>query len=243
MAEDYGYGPGAPDSDKYGYGDAAPDINTSIYGYGDGAPDVAQGQGEAGMPLHRPERQGRRSSMKQQGIPRRSSIGYRGETTVMLPGHRKPVRRRTSISFEGEVQVKEVRPVGELTDQPERLWFQAEEYNVIREKAIFVTELASTGADKLLASEKKLCTRGLESHIDKDSVDMEQYIAWRSVFEEQFYQRQDGQFDDEAVAKMYEMASLPSRLRALERAQGDVKDAERHTKGIRKELRRHSLLV
>ena len=130
----------------------------------------------------------------------------------------------------------------ELTDRPEDLWFQQEEYNLIREKARLLTSIACSSSDDAEQLERKrLCLRGLESHINAAYVEHEQMLAWKSVFYEQYYQRQDGEFDDEIVARLYEMATLPSRARALERAQGDVKEAEKHTRGIRSRFgRRHS---
>lgn len=242
--EKYGYGEATPDADKYGYGDATPD--TAQYGYGDDASDTGKyGYGEA-APEPLPHRQSRRSSLKHEGAPRRSSISYTGEVENILPGSGgRPVRRRTSISFDGNNSVKEIQPAKELAENPEELWFQKDEYNLIREKAQLLTDLASAALEdeRILAGKKnKFCFRGLESHINAAYVENEQHLAWKSVFLEQYHQRQKGGFDDETVAVLYEMAAMPSRARALERARGDFEEAEKHTRGIRAS-RRHSTLT
>ncbi len=178
-------------------------------------------------------RSSRRSSMKQSGSSRRSSIGYTGEIAhVNLPGKNHPVRRRMSITFHEYDQVQEVEPVSSLADEPEKLWFQAEEYAMIRQKAIFLTELAASGGHKLIA-EKKLCTRGLESHIDRDNVYQQQYSAWKSVFLEQHHQRNMGIFDDETVGAIYRLVTMPSQAIAVQRAQQDTADIENYTKNTR----------
>lgn len=227
---DYGYGEAIPDSGSeynyldLGYGDAAPDIASDPI-KNNGSPSFAKSQ--------------RRSSLKTSGAPRRSSISYSGEIEVSLPGERK-VRRRTSISFDDIEQVKEVDPVASLTDDPEKLWFQAEEYDLIRQKASILTRVAATGGANLMKS-KNLCVRGLESHIDSQNVQEEQYIAWKCVFLEQHIQRGTGQFDDETVSQMYSLASMENKSRAQKRAWQDKKDIEKYTRSNRMMLRRSSM--
>lgn len=239
---DYGYGEATPDvREYYGYDDPVteppkPHEDVAKYGYEDMDISPKRHSSTDVRP------QGRRSSLKCGGAPRRSSIGYTGEVTNVLPGNRI-ARRRTSISFDDSTtEVREVQPLTELTDRPEDLWFQQEEYNLIREKARLLTSIACSSSDDAEQLERKrLCLRGLESHINAAYVEHEQMLAWKSVFYEQYYQRKDGEYDDEIVARLYEMATLPSRARALERAQGDVKEAEKHTRGIRSRFgRRHS---
>ncbi len=240
----------------YGYEDATPDARP-LHGYDDSMvlspnPEDAAKYGYEDMdavPMRHstkePRAQGRRSSMKHAGASRRSSIGYTGEISNVLPGNRR-ARRRTSITFdESATEIKEVPPVTELTDKPEELWFQKEEYNLIREKASLLTSIACSSRDDMEQLErKKLCLRGLESHINAAYVEQEQMLAWKSVFFEQYHQRKQGDFDDEVVAQLYEMASMPSRVRALDRAQGDYQEAEKHTRGARSKFgRRHSTMM
>jgi hypothetical protein len=244
-------GPSKVEAVDYGYGDAAPDRGTTVeavdYGYGDAAPDRGTtSQVDMDIDAERDQqavsqpRVSRRSSMKQGGSSRRASIGYTGEIDVNLPGKRHPVRRRMSITFHEYDQVQEVEPVSSLADEPEKLWFQAEEYDMIRQKAIFLTELAANGGQKLIA-EKKLCTRGLESHIDRDNVYQQQYFAWKSVFLEQHHQRNTGVFDDETVGTIYQLVTMPSQAIAVERAQQDTADIENYTRTTRMMMRRLSM--
>jgi hypothetical protein len=265
--EDYGYDDAAPDVESmerndfdyyYSYGDASPDISREKfnyydrvtskrasrekvrdYAYGDAAPTVAsRDRNKNGNDSSR--RTPRRSSMKQGGAPRRSSIGYSGEITVTLPGDNRPVRRRTSISFDQKEHVKEVEPVSSLTEDPKKLWFQADEFNQIREKARMLTYIAVNGGDGMV-KEKKLCTRGLESHIDSKNVQEEQSLAWKSVFLEQSHQREKGTCDDETVSKMYQLASMESQARARTRACQDEANIVRYTRHTRRTIRRGSM--
>ena len=230
------------EAEKYCYGEAAPDTN--IFGYVEASPDFQKYGYEEVAPC--PHRLGRRSSLRHEGAPRRSSIGYTGEIENILPSSGgRPIRRRTSISFDGNDEVKEVQPMKELAEDPKQLWFQNEEYNLIREKAQLLTDFASASmeGDNILAG-TQFCFRGLESHINAPYIENEQVLAWKSVFFEQYYQRTQGGFDEEVVARLYEMASMASRARALERAKGDFEEAVKHNHGIRTlGRRRHSTLA
>lgn len=252
----------ASNSDKYGYGEAAPDI-ASKYGYEEAAPDFYKyGYGEEdacydGSHHARRRRQDSRSSLKREGAPRRASISYTGEIENILPGSRgQPVRRRTSISFDdSHNSVIEVRPALELVKSPKKLWFQADEYGLIRERARILADLAGNPVKderclimgkKARKKKKKFCVRGLESQINSAYIDSEQNLAWESVFSEQYYQRKHGGYDEDALAKNYETASLPSLARAIARARGDFEAAEKHTRGMLRAgngRRRHSLLA
>ena len=206
-------------ADAYDYGYAVPDAEHQQvdYGYGDGAPTTSRrNNSESDIDdLPQPRRKTpRRSSMKQQGAVRRSSIGYSGEMNVQLPGRKETVKRRTSISFrEDKNEVKEVEPL-----KNEELWFKKEEYHRIRQKARMLTDAAKNGHPDAV---KKLCIRGLEYHFDSDLVCKEQDAAWSSVFQEQRNQHNMGTFDDEVVSKIYRIQSNDSARRAVERARQD----------------------
>ena len=220
--------PNDDDASKYGYGNASPTQNTNNeYGYGDAAPDT-----HSNSSRNRRGKTSRRSSMKQMGrTGRRSSIGYTGEIEVQLPGRKEPIRRRTSISFDSYEEVAEVEPIKDLAgvDGSKQLWFQPEEYDMIREKAIFITNVASTATkDAHYSSGHHLCTRGLEPHINADQVRQEQFMAKRSVLVEQEHQRNLGIYDDEIVSKIYQLTSMNSAARANGFAQQDSIVAERH---------------
>jgi hypothetical protein len=122
---------------------------------------------------------------------------------------------------------------------------------MIREKARSLTNQAKSiregtfspsSAPKITS---RTCLRGLESFIDSDFVKYEQHEAWKSVFIEQDLQKTSCNFDEDIVAYHYGMASMPAIARALKRAQGDLVDAEKHTRtilGPKGGPRRHSSL-
>ena len=209
----------------YGYGDCAPDIASSFRvnpvtncisnGYFDGVDRALQ-------------RIPRRSSMKQEGACRRSSIGVSGERTVQLPGRKRPVKHRTSITFqENKNEVKEVEPF-----KNEQLWFKKDEITMIRQKAKMVAEI-STSRNHNDEAMKDECVRGLEKLTNSATVYKEQNVAWRSVFQEQYRQNNTGTFDDEVVSTIYRIATYDSAQRALERARQDSREARQYTRSTR----------
>jgi hypothetical protein len=245
---DYGYGKAAPDSDisKYGYGDASPDYGygdaapdsdiVSKYGYGDAAPDETPAITRSQMP--------RRSSMKGSSpaqARKRASIGGCGQGEVMevrLPGKHEPVQRRRSITFDESVSVQQVEPVKSLTDNPEALWFQENEYDFIKMKTKAL--LNKVGLDGTVDG-KKYCTRGLEKWMTPEITQVKKRQAWDNVLNEQYLQRQDGEFDDEQLALMYKHSTARSQLEASRRAQGDAEEAAGYLKSTRRAFRRMSM--
>jgi hypothetical protein len=128
-------------SAKYGYEEASPSAAEKC-GYDDTTSDdkAKFGYGDTTSPRASFCRTPRRSSMKQSGAPRRASIQFGGEIQANLPGKKNPVKRRTSITFKETVKVKNVAPVSKLTDQPEALWFQDEDYNRMRQKSFALVD-------------------------------------------------------------------------------------------------------
>jgi hypothetical protein len=183
-----------------------------------------------------------------QGGGRRTTISFRGEITNTLPSGRKEMRRQSICFDDSMTKIRHVEPIKNLAMNPEELWFQEHELKLIRQNAIRLTNLAkSTGGDpsSIVAPESnsKLCLRGLESHIDSDFVAHEQHVAWKSVFLEQYVQMAESDFNEDAVANLYEMASMPARVRALKRAEDDEVEADKHTRTIcRRYNRRHSMM-
>ncbi|KAL3911509.1 MAG: hypothetical protein SGILL_007252 [Bacillariaceae sp.] len=238
----YGYGDAAPDADAatqqvdYGYGAAAPDTAAKVdYGYGDAAPDSSSVS-------PRNSRVPRRSSMKGSSpSSRRASIGPCGEPmTLRLPGNQEPVRRRRSITFNQEVKVKRVDPVRSLTKNPESLWFQDEEYDMIKEKTVALIHRASIDGD-LSDSGRKLCTRGLEKWMCPERTQVKKRQAWDNVLNEQYLQHQDGEYDEEHLAMMYKYSTARSQLEATKRAQNDAEDIKSYLAPTRRFNRRMSM--
>jgi hypothetical protein len=217
---------------KYVYGDdanAEEKASAVKYGYGDDVEETA-------APTF--EKARRRSSLKQAGSSRRSSIGYTGEVTVMLPGRSEPLRRRTSIAFNDYDEVKTVEPVSSLTNEPEKLWYQSEEYDLIKKRIFKLLDLAASAHP-----DDKICMRGLESHLaeEKQKLKEEQHLAWYAVFLEQYEQRNEGVFDDEIVSKLYELSTVDSKMLAMQRGRQDAADIESYTKKTRLMMRRLSM--
>lgn len=237
--------------EDYGYGDASPDIalrkkarsslsRRSSIRRGSTDSVVSNESGMSGTTIESAQTcpegmMGRRSSLKMPGRSRRASIQISGEIEISLPGHDQPVRRRTSISFNETVKVKRVAPVHELTDEPEELWFQDDEYDKIRRKSFKIV-------DKFVQGEKiegkKLCTRGLESILNHENRTNAKVEAWESVLNEQHMQREDGNFDDEYLSKVYKFSTRRSSNEAKERANQDEADVQKYLQSTRRICRR-----
>jgi hypothetical protein len=233
---EYNVAPSEADLSKYGYEDCGPSKETAAKCDYCGAPP-------AGSP--RSSTTPKRSSMKHGGNgksglrPRRASIGYVGEIEVNLPGKREPVRRRTSISFCEEAQVREIVPVESLTGEPGCLWMQDEEYSAIKEKMCSIIRAVDTGE----ASTKKYCIRGLEGHFGEgaESKELSRGTGWDAVLLEQHLQQNEGNFDDEGISMMYRLSSIESKIQAARRATRDESEIEHYQRETRRRVRRMSM--
>jgi hypothetical protein len=140
---------------------------------------------------------------------------------VKLPGVKGKVRRRRSITFNEEVNVRKVVPTKLLSEEPEKLWFQSQEYSVIKKKTqALLSRVDANG----FVDGKKYCTRGLErymlSHEDREG---KKYGALDSVLLEQRLQRGEGVFDADSIARFYKQTSSKC---AQDAAMLAIKDAE-----------------
>jgi hypothetical protein len=194
------------------------------YGYGDACPD-SESRPAARTP--------RRSSMKQGSI-RRASISYTGEMAVTLPGKKKPVRRRTSIAFAEEAEVREVEPIATLTDEPQTLWYQEEELSSIKDRLRAVVNTVENGE-----LNSKVCIRGLEGHIGGNTR-IKVRAAWEAVKGEQTMQKIEGEFNDDGISTMYKLFTKDSATQAAERAQQDAADIDKYQRETRRMMRRLS---
>lgn len=261
---DYGYEDAAPDVasktvESYGYEDAAPDVakvakkkkekvnaDTEL-SLENAKPKKSKKPKQLKGLFHsfsakkdpRTGRTPRRSSMKQEGKPRRSSIGYQGEIEVRLPGQARPVRRRRSISFDDDNALVEIEPVTEMNPDRKELWFQDEEYAVMANKAHMMSEFVMMGGEEM-AKKRNIETRGLEKLYDYANVEETQQLAYRSVFLEQGFQREEGAFNEEVVSCLYKVASMQSQAQAIARANADAEDIEEYTRETRRRIRRMS---
>jgi hypothetical protein len=227
----YEYGSGtnaaSEDASKYGYGEASHEADSQC-GYRDTAPSD---DGSS-----RPSKTPRRSSMKQGShIGCRASIRCTGEIEVKLPGQRDPVRRRISISFSEEHEVKEVERLSSLTDDAKALWFQKEELKDIKTKLRTIIHTLERGKKNT----KKICIRGLERHIGQLSK-TKINAAWDAVVIEQCMQQNKGSFDDETISMRYKIFARGSKEKAAERAKEDEAAIAKYQRDTRRMMRRIS---
>jgi hypothetical protein len=167
---------------------------------------------------------------------RRASIGgCTGQIEVKLPGQKDPVRRRTSITFSEEDEVKEIERVSSLTDDSKALWFQKEELQTIKKKLRTIVGTVKRGDE----NSRKLCTRGLERHIGKSTKTM-RHAAWDAVVIEQCMQQNKGSFDDETISMKYKIFARGSQEKAAVRAKEDEAAIAKYQRGTRRMMRRMS---
>jgi hypothetical protein len=203
------------EEDMYGYRDAAPTPRTNV-----ASNSVVS----------------RRSSLKSGGR-RRASISYSGEISIRLPTG-EITRKRTSVSFKDDADVKDIEPVADMVDNPRRLWFQEEEYSHIRSKIDAVIARAKNGEQESTTS--WLCTRGLETLMGRGIGYYERKEAYECVLEEQEMQKARGKYDDEHLRTMYSFHTVDAQVLASERAENDAKEVEQYLKITRKMCRRLS---
>lgn len=200
------------------------------------------------LPFH-PHRTPRRSSLKgscpQRAARRRASIGtctipaerrmsIEEEIAigaiepsqileVNLPGRRESIKRRRSIQFNEDVNVRNIQPTSKVEGAVKKeLWFQADEYNTIKNKTRALLQKVDSNGN---VNGKKYCTRGLESYMEcPKKRDSELYQAWDSVLMEQEMQRKLNIYDDESLGRFYKQTSNMSVLEATKRAALDAEE-------------------
>jgi len=213
----------------FGYDEKAEDI----YGYGDACPTPERSE-DCKMP--------RRSSVagSNGGTSRASSIGYRGEITLILPNGER-TQRKTSITFagDGDNQTKEVEPVFNMVKDPHRLWFQKEEYLHIKADIMRILEESKKKGIRKERRNTLVCTRGLESLISS-GCDEARQEANSSVIAEYAMQKSRGEYNAENIKQMYSFHTIDSQLEAAERAERDNKEIQNYLQETRVLCRRMS---
>jgi hypothetical protein len=164
----------------------------------------------------------RRSSMKQ-GIEstqrRRASIQMGVEITVYLPGKDEPLRRRSSIKFAKTVQIKNVEKLQNLTDRPNELWFQTEEYKRMRRNSMQLVKKVERG--QMGVGNRSYCIRGLERLLHRESTTRQRTEAWEAVLSQQEMQRDQGYWDEQFMADAYKYTTMESAIAAASRGKED----------------------
>lgn len=208
------------------------DAEVDLYGYGHVSPTPKKPSVSNKLP--------RRSSLKSQTsapVHRRASIGYTGEMVLTLPtGEQK--KKRSSISFQESENVIEIKPLTNLVDDPNRLWFNQTELLHIKQDVV--------GLLKELKEKKKsddetrswICTRGLEPLVFGTSGS--RLESTESVLEEYAVQRARGEYNDDHIREMYCFHTIDSQIEANERGEHDAKEIEPDLKLSRKQYRRAS---
>jgi hypothetical protein len=222
------------DAGQYGYGDDNPTQDMSKYGYDD-APPTPRTITHAAV-----RSSSRRSSMKQGDAPRRASIQFGGgaETEVYVSSQRQMVQKRNSITFNECVYVRNVEPISSLIDDPEALWIQGDEYRETKDKMKRLANMVDTGS----TGGRKYCVRGLEGFMKSNAQTRmnTKYQAWDSVLDEQCRQEDEEIFDDETLANSYKLASIGTKMVAVQRAKEDEIAIAEYTRSTRLMMRRLS---
>lgn len=230
-----------------------PDTN-NVYGYAVAVPDsdVRRSAPQRSKSNILP----RRSSMKGASSPegsrslyqRRASMGGGDEIEVHLPGRREPVLRRRSINFDESVKVRKVKPVKSLTKRPEKLWVTDDEMDDIRQQiASIVAERSRYDEthdidDSCSSTEvESVDIRGLEKLLSPQRTQVKKVQAWDTVLNEQFLQKSEGEFDEEAIAAMYGLSTRRSQREAVRRASKDAEEIAEYLESARQICRRLSI--
>jgi hypothetical protein len=204
-----------------------------IYGYGDAAPSPQK----PSVSNRTPRRSSLKSNLPAHRISRRASIGYTGETVLTLRTGQK-MKKRTSVSFQAEEEVREIKPLTNLVDDPSQLWFNQKELQGIKQD---VREMLKALKEKKINDDEArswICTRGLESLLYRD--DGSQKDSTISVLEEYAAQRARGEYNDDHIREMYCFHTIDSQVEATERGEGDAREIEPDLKLSRRMFRRSS---
>lgn len=138
---------------------------------------------------------------------------------IKLPGRNRIITRRMTIDFNEKVRVKRIPCQAQMIEEDEagELWFQAEEYDVIKRKTMALIKAIqeeNTGG-------VTYCTRGLERYFAIEEVAEKRHDAWDIVLDEQDRQRSIGCFDAERLSRAYERCTRTSYHEAVERGKQD----------------------
>lgn len=228
------------DEDPYGYGDAAPDIASRA----ESDDRLSLSQRRSSQYVFDANRVPRRSSLKRPSIPgnddsnnpprwlqcRRASMGSMPNTAtekeyyfqIQLRGSDKVVRRRRSIEFNNEVNVRKITPAVEEAKSPTDLWMQPEDFQQIKsEVQQTLKKFKEVQKSRKSWVDAGIELRGLENHINREDVRERRFKAWDAVLYEQDDQEIAQKFDDEKIAQLYRFNTLRSPAKAVELAQQD----------------------
>merc|ERR1712194_978066 len=142
---------------------------------------------------------------------------------IRVPGRRGSIKRRTSITFNEDVNVRNIQAISKVKGAiKQELWFQDVEYTQIKKKTrALIQKVDATGT----FDGKKYCTRGLEKYMEcPQKRASKKYQGWDSVLMEQEMQRNLQIYDDESISGFYKQTAQENVVEATHRAQLDAQE-------------------
>eukprot|EP00980_Cylindrotheca_fusiformis_P022320 scaffold9191_cov114-Cylindrotheca_fusiformis.AAC.15 len=128
-----------------------------------------------------------------------------------------------SVAFSSEVSVQEVMHLADMSDEAKSsTWYSKEEYKIMKESMLSLVCLMVEGK-----VEEGVCTRGLEHRTPAASKERKRNkrYCYKAVWETQESQWEDGKFDAESIAFLYQTETFKSRQTAIKRGFDDEKVA------------------
>ena len=132
------------------------------------------------------------------------------------------VKRRNSIAFQDEVEIKEIKPVSAMVDTGTvegKLWHSAEDFRSYR------NELAEAVFLHQRKSRKAGCVRGGEHYLSKDNKNAARNSI-HQILALQKKQKKAGQYNDEELREAYASACSKSAKAALKQATKDYDEVK-----------------
>jgi hypothetical protein len=244
----YEYGDAVAYSDMTNGYEMATPCSDDMYGYGEAVPDSALKRNTGSTYPNAPRRSSMKgsSSTRRQHATRRASVGMCYDTTIdgNLPGTKDPVKRRRSICFENNVSVQRVIPAVSLVEDPTALWLQDNEYDFISTKIRTLLDhvrhsdavtIDPNGGLSINGTSYE--SRGLEHLLTPEISELQKTRAVDCVLQEQFMQRQVGDYDEDSLANIYKFTTVRSQREATNRAHQDAKVADQYLESTRRMFR------
>merc|ERR1712238_249633 len=142
---------------------------------------------------------------------------------IRVPGRRESIKRRTSITFNDDVNVRNIQAISQVQGAvKEELWFQDSEYSQIKKKTKALIDKVDASGQ---FDGKKYCTRGLEKYMEcPQQRALKKYHGWDSVLMEQEMQRNLHIYDDESIGQFYAITAKENVTAATTRAHLDAQE-------------------
>lgn len=145
-----------------------------------------------------------------------------------LPKQVKDVK----VAFVPTVSVHRIMRVDDYTEEEiKNCYYHKEEFQAVKDELRETVRLIQSG--ELKTDTKKFARRGTEFRLPDGARQRRRNkeLAWEAVFSEQDAQWNDGEFDPEILAEIYESASKQSQIAAHIIALNDQRDAWNESTG------------